>query len=137
MKRSICGLLVTCLVSVAGCLSSPPLHQSLNEPGERVELRRYLSSRKTNVVYFYADWCPGCEKWKPTMEAVNAQFPNVMVHYVNLGDFDSPVARQYGITSVPSFRVLDRKGRLIAEGNAANRWLRQEIARRVGTRRQG
>jgi thiol-disulfide isomerase/thioredoxin len=48
------------LVLFTGCMPNPPLHQSLNEPGSRVDLRSHLARGKTNIVFFYADWCPKC-----------------------------------------------------------------------------
>jgi thiol-disulfide isomerase/thioredoxin len=122
------------LISLVGCIPSPALHESINEPGRRVDLQPRLVGGKTNVIHFYADWCPACQKWKPTLDAVNARFPDMTVLFVNIDDFDSPVAKQYGITAVPTFRIVDRRGRQVANGKKAEHWLRQEINRRIRSR---
>lgn len=115
--------------------SAPPLHQSVNAPGAVPEPGAALEPGKVTVVHYYADWCPGCVKWRPTLNAVNARFDDVRVRFVNIDSFDSPVAQAHGIRFVPNFKVYDERGNLIAEDKAADRWLREEIARRVPSAR--
>lgn len=135
MNYSTKLLLLLGLVSLVGCIPSPSLHESINLPGSRVDLKPRLVAGKTNVIHFYADWCPACQKWKPTLDAINARFPDMTVLFVNIDGFDSPVAKQYGITSVPTFRIVDGRGRLVAHGKKAEYWLRREIDRRIRPRR--
>ena len=117
-----------------GIFSSPPLHQSVNQPGKPVDVGPLIRAGKTTVVHYYADWCPACANWADTMKAVEAQFPDIHVAYVNIDSFDSPVAQQHRIGFVPNFKVYDRRGRLIAEDKAADQWLRDEIHRRLAAR---
>ena len=135
MKRIFRCLPVTAVILLASCLPAAPLHNSINQPGVRLDLKAHLAAGKINVIHFYADWCPACRNWKPTLDAINAQFPDMRVLFVNIGEFDSPVAQQYGITSVPQFQIVSKRGQLLARGKAAEGWLRKEIDRRVGNRR--
>ena len=118
------------IVLFAGC--EQPIHSSLNEPGAAFDERRYLRAGKYTIFHYYTDWCPSCKNWAPTMQAVNQRFPDTTVHFVNISAFDSPVARKYQISFVPNFRIYDPKGRLFAEGKAAEAWLRTVIQQRVG-----
>ncbi len=126
--------------SLAAALASysffhrPVLHNSVNAPGQPVDLRQVVAPGKTTVVHYYADWCPACSKWVDTMKAVEAQFTDIHVAYVDIGSFESEVARQHRIQFVPNFKVYDRRGRLVAEDKAADRWLRNEIDRRLAAR---
>lgn len=114
---------------------SPPLHQSINTPGQPVDVHQLLVPGKTTVVHYYADWCPACANWTQTMKAVESHFADIHVVYVDIDSFDSPVAQQHRIQFVPNFKVYDSRGELIAEDKAADRWLRDEIDRRLAARR--
>jgi thiol-disulfide isomerase/thioredoxin len=134
--KPICRFLPLLIIALlVGCLPTTPLHESINQPGDRIDWKAHRVVGKTNVIHFYADWCPACQNWKPTLDAINAQFSDMAVHFVNIGDFDSPVARQYGITAVPRFQIVGKNGRVLAQGKEAEGWLRREIDRRVAHRR--
>ena len=38
---------------------------------------------------------------------------------INVADWDSPVAKQYGIRSLPSYKLYDSRGKLVADGKEA------------------
>lgn len=67
-----------------------------------------------------------CEQVSPRLVEWTKRRPDVAVRTIEINrancegiDFDSPVARQYHIHSVPSFRIIGPKGELLAEGDAA------------------
>ena len=111
--------------------SSPkPSLKPLNKPGQDADFRSYFSPDRISIVYFYAEWCPACRGLSPVMDAINAQIPDMQVLFMDIGDWNTPVTRQYDITSVPHLKIYDKSGSLVAEGRAAKDWLLQATAAR-------
>jgi micrococcal nuclease len=111
-------------------LPPKPTGKPLNRPGQDTDFSSYLNQGRISVVYFYADWCPTCRGLGPVMDAINAQFPDMQVLFMDIGDWNTPVTREYGITSVPYFRIYDQSGNLVATGREARDWLLRETAKR-------
>jgi endonuclease YncB( thermonuclease family)/thiol-disulfide isomerase/thioredoxin len=110
--------------------SPKPSQKPLNNPGEDYDYRPYLTQGRITVVYFYADWCPSCRSFSPIADMINAKFPDIQVLFINIRDWDSPVAQIHGISFVPYLRIYDERGRPVAEGKAAMGWLRQAVLER-------
>lgn len=135
MRLLLLIVIVGLLVYGTHFLHTPPLYAaSLNPPGELVDVGSTLARGRYTVVHYYADWCPNCKAWKPTIDAMqrDSRFADVKVVLVNIGDLDSAIAARDRIGFVPNFKVYDGSGRLVASDKAADRWLRQLIAARVG-----
>jgi len=64
------------------------------------------------------------------MDEINARIPDMQVIFMNIGDWNTPVTQQYGVTSVPHLKIYDKDGNLVAEGRAARAWLQQAMAQR-------
>ncbi len=129
-------LLTTAQVSPSQSLAKPT-EKPLNRPGEDADFQRYLTSGRVSVVAFYADWCPSCRSWAPTLDAVNTHFPDMQVLFMDIGEWDTPVTEKYGVKSIPHFKIYDQSARLVVEGPAANEWLRQAIGKRLEARAKG
>jgi endonuclease YncB( thermonuclease family)/thiol-disulfide isomerase/thioredoxin len=108
-----------------------PSAKPLNMPGQDFNFASYFSRERISIVYFYADWCPACRSLNPVMDAINAQVPDMQVMFMNIGEWDTPVTRLYGVTSVPHLKIYDKDGSLLAEGRSAKTWLQQALAQRV------
>lgn len=91
MKRRI-FLASVILAIVVGC--ERPLPQSPALPPPRCKMK---------VLAFTASWCVPCQKAKPVLAQVEAA--GVEVQVVDI-DAQSELARQYGVTSVPTFIVF-------------------------------
>ena len=52
------------------------------------------------VIDLYADWCGPCKMLAPTLEALEAEFPNVKFCKVNV-DNDPDIARMFKVQSIP------------------------------------
>jgi endonuclease YncB( thermonuclease family)/thiol-disulfide isomerase/thioredoxin len=111
-------------------LSAKPTAKPLNRPGQDADFNSYLTQGRISIVYFYADWCPACRGLTPVMEAINTQFPDMQVLFMNIGDWNTPVTQKYGVTSVPYLKIYDKSGNLVAEGRAARDWLLRETGKR-------
>lgn len=105
--------------------SAKPSQKPLNTPGQDVDYSSYLRMGRTSIVYFYADWCPACRQLTPSMERINAGSSDVQVLFMNIADWNTPVARQHGVTFVPYLKIYDKSGNLVSEGREARAWLQQ------------
>lgn len=101
-------------------------------PGEALELRAILSKDRTTLVEFYSDQCPPCREMEPVLEYLAEQNRELAIRRVDIDrrghtgiDFDSPVAEQFGVHSVPGFHVYAPGGRLVAHGDAARAQVQQ------------
>jgi thiol-disulfide isomerase/thioredoxin len=104
----------------AGEKSAKPLHVSKGAP---VKLTDYLVPGKTVVFDFYSDFCPPCVRVAPALEKLHASRSDVVVVKVDINrpetkgriDWQSPVAKQFRLNSIPHFKVYGPDGKLQAE----------------------
>lgn len=108
--------------------SAKPSAKPLNRPGQDADFSSYLKQGRITIVYFYADWCPACRQLTPVMDEINARIPDMQVIFMNIGDWSTPVTRQYSVTSIPHLKIFDKDGNPVAEGRAARAWLQQAMA---------
>lgn len=94
--------------------------------GEQVEIKDYLVPGKITVVDFTSEYCPPCRQISPLLDELHARRDDLAVVKVDINrpdvrgiDWKSPVARQYGLQSIPHFKVFGADGKLMAEGDAA------------------
>ncbi len=105
--------------------SGKPTQKPLNTPGQDVDFSAYLTQGRISIVYFYADWCPACRTLSPLMDQINAGPSDTQVLFMNIGEWNTPVTRLYGVTFVPYLKIYDKRGNLVAEGRDARTWLQQ------------
>jgi len=102
--------------------------------GEEIKLEDHLIPGKTVIFDFTSPFCGPCRLIAPLLERYDRDHDDVVVVAVDINrpnlrdiDWQSPVARQYGIRYVPQFKVFGPDGHLIAEGAAADtlvlKWL--------------
>lgn len=118
-------------VDSRGSRSLPkPTAKPFNAPGQDADFRGILGQGLVSIVYFYADWCPACRRLTPVMEEVNARFPEMQVVFMDIGDWNTPVAAEHGVNFVPYLKIYDKTGNLVADGKSARAWLEQAMAQR-------
>lgn len=116
--------------ALTGSTSLPkPTAKPFNLPGQYADFRPYLNAGRVTIVYFYADWCPACQRLTPVMERVNAAVPDMQVVFMDISEWSSPVTEQFGITSVPHLKIYDKTGTLVAQGREARAWLESAFSR--------
>jgi thiol-disulfide isomerase/thioredoxin len=73
------------------------------------------------VVDFWATWCGGCAIVDEKLHAAIAGERAVVVRKIDIGDGDTPVARQHKVGALPHVRIYDRTGNLryVLAGNDA------------------
>jgi hypothetical protein len=64
------------------------------------------------------------------MDEVNARVPDMQVVFMDIGEWNTPVAAQHGVNFVPYLKIYDKTGKLIADGRSARAWLEQAMAER-------
>lgn len=94
--------------------------------GQKIALADYLVPGKTVVFDFTSEFCPPCRRISPFLDKLHARRADIVVVKVDINrpdvkgiDWSSPVAQQYGMRSIPHFKVYNPDGTLRAEGDAA------------------
>lgn len=98
-------------VSVAAALGRSPTVVATG--GAEVDLSRYVGKGRITVVDFYADWCGPCLQVAPHLDKLVKTDGDVDVVKIDIVRWGTPVTQQYGIRSIPSMRVYDRKGKAV------------------------
>lgn len=90
--------------------------------GEKIELGDFLVPGKIVIFYFMSPYCPPCNMYEEPLRALHRQRTDIVVVKININrpgvkriDWESPVAVQYGMGSIPRFKIFGPDGKLIAE----------------------
>ena len=144
MARRLIPLLVAATALLAGACGSPPQPADHNDSGVPAHLRFDAETvdgqpfsgdslvGKDAVLWFWAPWCPACQREAPTVSQVAAANPQVtfvgvgaraeppemkeFVDKYHLGDFteiadtDSAVWTKFGVTRQPAYAFIGRDG---------------------------
>jgi thiol-disulfide isomerase/thioredoxin len=94
--------------------------------GQKVDLKDYVVPGKTTIFDFMSAYCPPCRAIAPHLAKLHANRADIVVVEVDINrpdvkgiDWRSPVAQQYGMRSIPHFKVFNPDGKLQAEGDDA------------------
>jgi thiol-disulfide isomerase/thioredoxin len=80
------------------------------------------------VFDFYAPWCPPCRVLGPALERLAGREPaRLALRKVDIVDWTEPVARQYGVESLPYLVLYDDRGRQVATGEEVFVVLKREF----------
>lgn len=122
MKHLLSLFAACCLLSSvapAATKGPEPLRVAL---GETVNLTDYLVPGKTVVFDFTSKYCPPCRVYDEPLNQLHGKRDDVVVVKVDINrpdkkgiDWQSPVARQYNLYSIPHFKVYGPEGKLLAE----------------------
>ncbi len=87
--------------------------------GEKVEIKRHIKPGQVVLFDFYADWCGPCRKITPELEGLARKYPGqVVLKKIDIKNWNSAVAQQYGIRSIPHVVLYDQRGKKRVDGNA-------------------
>ncbi len=130
---------VSCLVLVNAALADP-VHAKGPEPlriafGQEVNLADYLVPGKTTVFDFTSEYCPPCRMYDKPLVHLHQKRADIVVVKVDINrpgvkkiDWSSPVAKQYGMDSIPRFKIFGPDGKLLHEDKPPeDRSARQQI----------
>lgn len=103
-------------------------HRLINKsnPGAEIDIDKFIVPGKINIFDFYSKYCGPCMRIGPELEKLAAQRTDVVVNKIDINrptvegiDWQSPVARQYKLDSIPHFIVVGTDGKK-TEGDPAS-----------------
>ena len=131
-RRSLAlTLALASALALAGAARAEEIHAKAPTPphishGQTVTLADYLVPGKTTVFDFFSEYCPPCRAISPKLEKLHAERADIAVVKVDINrpgvkgiDWQSPVARQYDLHSIPHFKIFGPDGKLVSEGDPA------------------
>lgn len=90
--------------------------------GREVDLKDFLVPGKITVFDFTSEYCPPCRGYAEPLLKLHQSRADIAVVKVDINrpgyhmiDWDSPVAKQYGIHAIPYFKIFGPDGKVIAE----------------------
>lgn len=90
--------------------------------GETVQLADHLVPGKTVIFDFTSKYCPPCRFYDEPLHKLHVSRDDVVVVKVDINrpdvtriDWQSPVAQQFKLRSIPQFKVYGPDGKLMAE----------------------
>jgi thioredoxin 1 len=90
--------------------------------GATIKLEDYLVPGKTVIFDFTSQYCPPCRAIAPSLHKLHEERADIVVVEVDINrpdvkgiDWQSPVARQFSLQSIPHFKVYGPDGKLQAE----------------------
>jgi thiol-disulfide isomerase/thioredoxin len=94
--------------------------------GQEVEIKDHAVAGKTTIFDFTSEYCPPCRAIAPHLHKLHAERDDIVVVEVDINrpgvqeiDWGSPVVRQYGLNSIPAFKIYGANGTLMSEGQDA------------------
>jgi thiol-disulfide isomerase/thioredoxin len=94
--------------------------------GRRIDLNGHLVKGQTTVFEFFSEYCPPCRRVAPLLEQLDRQRSDLTVVRLDVNrpgvrgiDWDSPLAAQFSLSSLPAFLVYSPRGELQAQGRPA------------------
>lgn len=129
--RSILAFVLAAAIAAPLALRADDTHVKGPGPahitgGEKVDVTNYLVPGKTTIVDFFSEYCPPCRAIAPKLEKLHKTRDDIAVVKVDINrpgvkgiDWQSPVAQQYQLHSIPHFQIYSPDGKLKAEGDAA------------------
>jgi len=81
--------------------------------GAQVDVTQHLAPGNVTIVDFYADWCGPCRQVSPSLEQMAQTDPQIALRKVDIVNWNTAVAQQYNIHSIPHIEVYNREGRLV------------------------
>jgi thiol-disulfide isomerase/thioredoxin len=97
----------------AGAVTSRGQPLEVISHGTQVDINRHLALGSVTVVDFYADWCGPCRQLSPTLEQMARTDPEIALRKIDIVDWNTAVARQFNIRTIPQVNIYNRGGRLV------------------------
>jgi thiol-disulfide isomerase/thioredoxin len=126
MARPLLLALLLSMLFAGAAGAGAVLEVNAANPGETLDLKSLAVQGKTTLIDVYSPFCPPCLALAPVIEKLAEKRPDLAIKKLNINrpdvkgiDWKSPLAQQYHIRSVPYFMILNPRGKIVAEGQAA------------------
>jgi len=110
--------------SQPGALTAPMAGQAQRVEvithGAPVDITRHLVPGHVTIVDFYADWCGPCRQLSPSLEQMAQTDPEIALRKIDIVNWNTAVAQQYNIHSIPQVNIYNRAGDLVGTVTGAN-----------------
>ncbi|HVZ64405.1 MAG TPA: thioredoxin family protein [Lacunisphaera sp.] len=90
--------------------------------GREVDLKDFLVPGKYTIFDFTSEYCPPCRAYADPLLKLHERRADIAVVKVDINrpgargiDWKSPVAKEFGLQSIPHFKVFGPDGKLIAD----------------------
>lgn len=97
-----------------------------NNPGEQTNIEANLARGQITIIDMFSEYCPPCRRLSQRLKDFVARRNDVVVRAFDINrrgtqgiDWKSPLAQQYGLRSIPSLKIYDQNGQLMAQGKDA------------------
>jgi len=95
-----------------------------------VHLKELIVRGETNIVDFYSEYCPPCRQIAPLLKSLDGRREDISVVKIDINrsgvegiDWQSPVARQFNLKSIPHFIIVSPVGKLKFQGRKAYKFV--------------
>ena len=130
-RRPIVPLVPLCLALVAASAGAADVKHISR--GGRVDIEDHLAADKYTLVDFYAKWCGGCRAVAPKIKRLARKHEDALaVRKVDVVNWNSAVAKQYRIESLPRLDLYAPDGERLASGSASRVLRKLEKALKSG-----
>jgi thiol-disulfide isomerase/thioredoxin len=89
---------------------------TLNNGGKTVDIETLMVPGGIMIFDFYADWHAPCRELDPQLRMLAQSQDKVYLRRINMLNWDTPLARQYALKSIPSVWIYDGEGEMVASG---------------------
>jgi thiol-disulfide isomerase/thioredoxin len=105
--------------------------------GQTIDLNSLPVQGKITVVDFFSQYCPPCMQLAPLLEQLAQKRSDLAIKKMSIQrpevsgkiDWQSPLAQQLGLHSIPHFMIFNAQGKLESQGQAATKqvlaWLKE------------
>jgi thiol-disulfide isomerase/thioredoxin len=97
-----------------------------DKPGTSVDVQRYLVPGKYTIVFFFSRYDPTCQSLEPRLAQLSQVRPDLAVRTINVNrpeaqavDWESPIVREWQISTLPYVQIYDPHQSLRAQGRPA------------------
>lgn len=94
--------------------------------GQQIDLSKYIAAGKTTIVDFFSEYCGPCRQFAPTLEQLACDREDIQVIKVDINrpnvegiDWQSPVAQQFKLESIPAVFIFGPDRQLQKQGEEA------------------
>ncbi|MBY0358423.1 MAG: thioredoxin family protein [Candidatus Obscuribacterales bacterium] len=105
-----------------------------SDPGKEIDVKKSIAYGKYTIIDFTSEYCSACEAIHPYLEELCKMRSDIVVRSFDVNrpgvegiDWESPLVAQYHLHQLPTFRIYDASGHLMAEGDGAKNQIMEAI----------